>query len=32
MKHASVFSGIGAPEIAAEWVGWENLFHCEINK
>ena len=31
MNHASLFSGIGAAEIAAEWVGWENLFHCEIN-
>ncbi|MCR8918389.1 DNA (cytosine-5-)-methyltransferase [Bacteroides sp. ET225] len=31
MTHASLFSGIGGAEIAAEWVGWENLFHCEIN-
>ena len=31
MNHASLFSGIGGAEIAAEWVGWENLFHCEIN-
>lgn len=31
MKHASLFSGIGAPELAAYWLGWENSFHCEIN-
>jgi len=26
-----LFSGIGGPELAAEWMGWENVFHCEIN-
>ena len=31
MKHASLFSGIGGPEIAAAMMGWENAFHCEIN-
>jgi len=31
MTHASLFSGIGGPEIAAEMLGWENIFHCEIN-
>ena len=31
MTHASVFSGIGGPEVAAVMLGWENLFHCEIN-
>lgn len=31
ITHASTFSGIGAPEIAAELLGWDNLFHCEIN-
>lgn len=31
MKHASLFSGIGGPDLAAEWMGWENVFHCEIN-
>lgn len=31
MTHASVFSGIGGPEVAASILGWENLFHCEIN-
>ena len=31
LTHASVFSGIGGPEVAAEMLGWDNLFHCEIN-
>ena len=31
ITHASLFSGIGAPELAATWMGWTNLFHCEIN-
>lgn len=31
MKHGSLFSGIGGFELAAEWAGWENVFHCEIN-
>lgn len=31
ITHASTFSGIGAPEIAAEMLGRDNLFHCEIN-
>ena len=31
MTHASVFSGIGGPEVAAAMLGWTNLFHCEIN-
>lgn len=31
MTHASLFSGIGGADIAATWVGWTNLFHCEIN-
>ena len=32
MKHASLFSGIGGAEIAASWLGWQNLFHCEIQE
>lgn len=32
MTHASLFSGIGAAELAATWMGWPNLFHCEIDK
>ena len=31
MVHASLFSGIGGPEVAAAMLGWENAFHCEIN-
>lgn len=31
MTHASLFSGIGGAEIAATWMGWTTLFHCEIN-
>lgn len=31
MTHASLFSGIGGPEVAAVMLGWENVFHCEIN-
>lgn len=32
MKHASLFSGIGGFDLAAEWMGWENVFHCEWNE
>jgi DNA (cytosine-5)-methyltransferase 1 len=32
MKHGSLFSGIGGFDLAAEWMGWENIFHCEWNK
>lgn len=31
MTHGSIFSGIGGFDLAAEWMGWENVFHCEIN-
>ena len=31
MTHASLFSGIGGAELAASWMGWTNLFHCELN-
>lgn len=31
MTHASLFSGIGAAELAACWMGWKNLFHCEVD-
>jgi len=31
MKHASLFSGIGGFDLAAQNVGFENVFHCEIN-
>ena len=29
MNHASLFSGIGGFDLAAEWMGWTNLFNCE---
>jgi len=29
MKHGSLFSGIGGFDLAAEWMGWENVFHVE---
>lgn len=32
MTHASLFSGIGGFDLAAEWMGWHNSFHCEINE
>jgi DNA (cytosine-5)-methyltransferase 1 len=32
MNHASLFSGIGGFESAAQWMGWENVLHCEINE
>ena len=32
MKHGSLFSGIGGFDLAAEWMGWENVFHCEISE
>ena len=31
MTHGSLFSGIGGFDLAAEWMGWENVFHCEMN-
>ena len=31
MRHGSLFSGIGGFDLAAEWMGWENVFHREWN-
>ncbi len=31
LTHASLFSGIGGPEVAAAMLGFRNAFHCEIN-
>lgn len=32
MTHGSLFSGIGGFDLAAEWIRWENKFHCEWNE
>lgn len=31
MKHASLFSGIGGFDLAAQWMGWENVLSCEFD-
>ena len=32
MKHGSLFSGIGGFDLAAQWMGWTNVFHTEWNE
>ena len=32
LTHGSLFSGIGGFDLAAEWMGWDNKFHCEWNE
>ncbi len=32
MTHGSLFSGVGGFDLAAEWAGFENVFHCEWNE
>jgi DNA (cytosine-5)-methyltransferase 1 len=32
MTHGSLFSGIGGFDLASEWMGWDNIFHCEWNE
>jgi DNA (cytosine-5)-methyltransferase 1 len=32
VRHGSLFSGIGGFDLASEWMGWENVFHCEWNE
>lgn len=32
MKHISVFSGQGGFDLAADWAGWDNIAHCELNE
>lgn len=29
VNHGSLFSGIGGFDLAAQWMGWTNVFHCE---
>lgn len=31
MTHASLFSGVGGFDLAAEWMGWTNMFQVEID-
>lgn len=31
MKHGSLFSGIGGFDLASQWIGWDNIFQCEID-
>lgn len=31
MRHGSLFSGIGGFDLAADWMGWENVFQVEID-
>lgn len=31
LRHGSLFAGIGGFDLAAAWMGWKNIFHCEIN-
>ena len=32
LTHGSLFSGIGGFDLAADWMGWDNKFHCEWNE
>jgi DNA (cytosine-5)-methyltransferase 1 len=32
MRHGSLFNGIGGFQLAAHWMGWENVWHVEIDK
>jgi DNA (cytosine-5)-methyltransferase 1 len=32
MRHGSLFSGIGGFDLAAQWMGWENVFQVEWDK
>src|SRR5689334_17677896 len=31
MRCGHLFNGIGGFQLAAHWMGWENVFHCEID-
>lgn len=32
LTHGSLFSGVGGFDLAARWMGWDNVFHCEIDE
>jgi DNA (cytosine-5)-methyltransferase 1 len=32
MKHLALFNGIGGFQLAAHWMGWENVAHVEIDQ
>ena len=32
LNHGSLFSGLGGFDLAASWMGWNNIFQCEIDK
>jgi DNA (cytosine-5)-methyltransferase 1 len=32
LSHGSLFSGIGGFDLAAQWMGWNNIFQVEIDK
>lgn len=32
MKHLALFNGIGGFQLAAHWMGWENVAHVEIDE
>ncbi|MCL2682233.1 MAG: DNA cytosine methyltransferase [Bacteroidales bacterium] len=31
MNHGSLFTGLGGFDLAAQWMGWNNVFQCEID-
>lgn len=31
MRHGSLFSGVGGFDLAAWWIGWDNIFNVEID-
>jgi DNA (cytosine-5)-methyltransferase 1 len=32
LRHGSLFSGIGGFDLAAQWMGWQNVFQVEIDE
>jgi DNA (cytosine-5)-methyltransferase 1 len=32
MNHGSLFTGIGGFDLAAQWMQWKNIFHCEFEE